>query len=242
MNIGIVTTFSDQGYKQYGRNFLLSLYKYLDPSIKIFLYLDNTNIIEGDSRTLLFDLEKENLELRKFKERHRNYKPKDFKSDAVRFAHKSFAMYHASKQNIDKLFWLDGDTEIIEKISFDYLTSFLPNNFMTSYIGRPDYTETGYLGFNLSHPNIKDFFEKFINYYVTDEIFSLDGQTDCHAFDSARVYIENNYKIENKNLTPPNLSKNHFNIIFDGYMLHYKGGRKDKKEKLLQKALKRKNT
>ena len=242
MSIGIVSTFSEAGYRKYGKNFFNSMFKFVSGDIKVFLYLDNTNIDISSSRTTLYNLEKTNPDLTAFKNRHKDYKPKDFKSDAVRFAHKSYAIYHAAKNsNVDLLIWLDADTEIYDSITETYLKSFLPEGYFTSYLGRPDYSETGFISFDLTNKYSTEYFEKFINYYSEDTIFKLPGQLDCHVYDDARVQLENENKIKGYNLTPPNLEKNHFNTVFEGYMLHYKGDRKDKKEKMLQKALTRKN-
>ncbi len=54
------------------------------------------------------------------------------------------------------------------------------------------------------------------------------------------MQLEVEQQVKNFNLSPPNLEKNHFNTVFDGYMLHYKGERKSKRDKQLAKALKRK--
>jgi hypothetical protein len=44
MKIGIVSTFSEQGYKDYAELFVDSLKNNLDKSIKVFLYVDNISI------------------------------------------------------------------------------------------------------------------------------------------------------------------------------------------------------
>jgi hypothetical protein len=44
MKIGIVSTFSDSGYSEYGKYFVESCKQYVDPQIDVFLYIDNINI------------------------------------------------------------------------------------------------------------------------------------------------------------------------------------------------------
>lgn len=241
MKIGIVTTFSDKGYDEYGKYFVDSCKKFVEKDIDIFLYVDNSPIPEEKNIHVL-NLEPSIPDLTKFKVRNKDYKPSDFIFDAVRFSHKSYCIYHAAMNSgMDILIWLDSDTEIYDKITKEYLIKFLPAGNFSSYLGRPSYSETGFLSFDLTNPYSKEFFNIFKKYYDEDEIFKLKGYLDCHVYDAARIQLENEGKIKNHDLSPPNLEKNHFNTVFDGYMLHYKGNRKTSRDKQLSKALKRKN-
>ena len=240
MKIGIVTTFSDKGYEEYGKYFVDSCKKFVNKNIEIFLYVDNVSI-EEENNIHVLNLERSIPELSEFKSRNKDYKPTDFIFDAVRFSHKSYCIYHAAmNSNVDLLIWLDSDTEIYDDISEEYLKSFLPKGNFSSFLGRPSYSETGFLSFDLSNPHSKYFFETFKEYYDTDAIFDLKGYLDCHVYDATRTTLEKEGKIKNFDLSPPGLEKNHFNTVFDGYMLHYKGDRKSKRDKQLSKALKRK--
>ncbi len=240
MKIGIVTTFSDKGYEEYGKFFVESCRKHVDKDIELFFYVDNVEFEKQENFHIL-NLEKSIPDLTAFKLRNKDYKPSDFIFDAVRFSHKSYCIYHAAKNsNVDLLIWLDSDTEIYDNITKEYLLSFCPNDSFSSYLGRPSYSETGFLSFNLKHPSSQTFFEIFKKYYDNDEIFNLKGYLDCHVYDATRVQLEDEHQIKNYNLSPPNLEKNHFNTVFDGFMLHYKGERKSKRDKQLAKALKRK--
>ena len=44
MKIGIVTTFSDKGYREYAKEFLETIKQYLDNQIQVFLYVDSVDI------------------------------------------------------------------------------------------------------------------------------------------------------------------------------------------------------
>ena len=44
MKIGIVTTFSDKGYDEYGKYFVESCKKFIDKNIKLYFYVDNVKI------------------------------------------------------------------------------------------------------------------------------------------------------------------------------------------------------
>ena len=44
MKIGIVTTFSDKGYEEYGKYFVESCKKFISKDITIFFYVDNIHV------------------------------------------------------------------------------------------------------------------------------------------------------------------------------------------------------
>jgi hypothetical protein len=58
------------------------------------------------------------------------------------------------------------------------------------------------------------------------------------VFDAVRKQMEEEGKIQNKNLSP-DITKNHFDKTFEGFLTHFKGNKKDKREKYIQKALKK---
>ena len=237
MKIGIVSTFSDQGYTDYAEHFVDSLKNHLDKSVEVFLYVDNLSI-NPSSNIHILNLEKLVPSLVDFKTRNKDKIVDDFLQDAVRFSHKSYAIWHAAMtSNVDILIWLDADTEIIKTVSSDYLKSFLPDSYFTSYLGRDSYSETGFIAFDLRNPYTQEFFDTFKNYYDSDKIYTLKAYTDCHVFDATRKELENLKKITGYNLTPDNI-KNPFNETFKGYIMHFKGGRKDQREKIMSKSLK----
>lgn len=227
--IGIVTTFSDAGYKDYAHHLVNGLIKFLDPKIQVFLYVDTVQFAVPKNFNLI-PLEPSVPELTKFKKRHCDKKVTDFWYDGVRFSHKSYAMWHAaSYSNVNKLFWLDADTIVLNSMNENYFEKFLPNNIFTSYLGRPGrYTETGFLGFNLDDKEKNNFFSEFIDYYNNDRIYTeLDYQTDCHVYDATRRKFVEEGKIIELNLTP-GMGKNNFNSAHKGHMIHNKGDRKYK--------------
>lgn len=237
MKIGIVSTFSDRGYYEYGKVFVDSLQKYVDKNISVLLYTDSITF-DVDKNFKIFNLENEVPELTQFKERNKNRTVDSFINDAVRFSHKSFCLYHSAlNSNVDILIWLDADTEIYNNITQDYLLSFIKEGSFVSYLGRPNYTETGFLAFDLRNSNSIGFFEKFKSYYTTDKIYELSGQLDCHVFDATRLEFEKANLTTNYNISPEGVKKHHFNNVFNGYMIHYKGDRKQNKEKELNKVL-----
>ena len=136
MKIGIVTTFSDNGYKEYGHWFVESVHKFIDENINVFFYTDNVDI-KLKSNITNQRLEKSIPDLTKFKNRNKDKSPSNFMFDAVRFSHKSYCLYHAAKtKDVDLLCWLDTDTEIISKITPNYIQNFMEKLWYDSGTGR----------------------------------------------------------------------------------------------------------
>jgi hypothetical protein len=240
MKIGIVSTFSDQGYEDYAKNFVTSLNNNLDKSVEVFLYIDdNKRLFKRSHNINIINLEKAVPNLTEFKNRNKTKPIDSFMNDGVRFSHKSYAIWHAAMHSgVDILIWLDADTELVRPLSAEYLQKFLPNGYFTSYLGRDTYSETGFIAFDLRNPYTKEFFDVFKNYYDSDKIYTLEAYTDCHVFDATRKELENLKKITGYNLTP-NITKSHFNQTFKGYMIHFKGGRKEKRDETIAKLRKK---
>jgi hypothetical protein len=240
MKIKIVSTFSDKGYAEYGKHFVESCKKFVHQDINICLYVDSVNLKSENNITIL-NLEDSVPNLVKFKERNKEKTFKDWHHDAVRFSHKTYATFHSADTDLDYLIWLDSDTEIYDVITPDYLLNFLPKENFVGYLGREKVSETGFLIFDMKHPSAKEFFDRYQWYYDTDAIYSLPEFHDAYVFDVVRKELEYSNKIKSYNISPPGLKKGHFNAVFDGYMIHYKGDDKSQRDIKISKALRRKN-
>lgn len=239
MNIKLISTFSDSGYHDYAKFFVDSCIKNLK-YIDVVIYKDNVEL-HDIGHVKFLNLEKTCPDLVEFKKRNSGKTFKDFRFDGVRFAHKVYATIHASREeNLDYLIWLDADTEIYDTITPEYLINFLPKGKFVGYIGRDTATETGFLIFDMKHPVAKKFFDRYEWYYNTDAIYDQPEYHDGFIFDVLRKEFEKEEKINSQNISPIGVTKNHFNAAFDGYMLHFKGGRKEKREEQIAKALRRK--
>jgi len=239
MKIGIVSTFSDNGYQEYGKHFVESCKKYIDQDISVYLYIDNINI--PDTKNIKFlRLEPSVPQLTEFKNRNKNRTYKDYHHDGVRFAHKTYATFHAAKNDLDYLIWLDSDTEIYENVTAEYFLKFLPKGAFVGYIGRKGISETGFLIFDMNHPQARAFFERYEWYYNTDAIYMLEEYHDAYIFDVVRKEFEADDRISSFNVSPAGCKKGHFNAAFNGYMVHYKGDDKSQRDIKIGKALRRK--
>lgn len=241
--ITIVTTFSDKGYEDYGKIFLESCKNFLDRSVDLLVYKDNVDIPQQDNLQIRL-LEPNVPDLTAFKKRNafREETEVKFQYQSVRFSHKVYAIHHAAN-NVETryLVWLDSDTELYENVDYNYFINFLPKGSFVGYLGRGGeaFSECGFMIFDLNHSYAKDFFNRFKWYYDTDEIYNLTEWHDSYVFDVVRKEFEQSDKIVATNLSK-DFNKHHFNCVLDGYIMHLKGDRKHKREKMLQKALRRK--
>ena len=237
MSVAIVSTFSQQNYNEYAKYFVDSLITYLDRNVQVFLYLDDIKLkLPSNIHTINFSKTVPNIGAFRERNKHRTFK--DFSTDACRFSFKSYAWCHAGlAKPADKLIWLDADTELYNPVSEAYLESTLPAGHYTSHLWRPTYgyTETGYLGWDLTHPHSDEFFNRYQNYYDTDSIYTLPAYTDCHVYDAVRSQMESEGTIKSYNLSPPDAKKDHFTIAFKNYIMHYKGDRITRRSKTLSK-------
>ena len=241
--VTILTTFSDKGYEVYAKHCISSLQRFLADDIEMIVYTDTPRDFNKPNWINKI-LEKEVPELTEFKKRN-SYRTvpegtKGFIWDGVRFSHKSYAWCHAGlNTDSDIVIWLDADTEAIENIDINYLSKFMPFGYVSSYLGRPGrYTETGWLAWNMNHPDSKKFFQRFKQYYNEDLIYNLKGFTDCHVYDAVRQEFEAE-GIPSYDITK-DMPKDVFNQAFKGYMPHYKGPDKTNREKYYSKAMRRK--
>jgi len=240
MKIGIVSTFSDNGYHEYGKYFIDSYRKYVSKDISMTLYVDNIKL-EEDTNLKILNLENSCPDLVNFKERNKHRTPKDWRWDGVRFAHKTYATFHAAKtMDVDYLIWLDSDTELYNNITPKYFLQFLPKGNFVGYIGRDGISETGFLIFDMHHAHARDFFNRYEQYYNEDLIYNIDQQHDAFVFDTVRKELEASNLITSFNVSPAGAKKNHFNFAFDGYMIHYKGDEKSQRDSKISKIMKRK--
>jgi hypothetical protein len=165
----------------------------------IFLYHELQSIpddVKYSDRVKWVDLYQKCPELIEFKNRWKN-EPKanggngngaDFRIDAIKFAHKTYAIWHACKNNSSGwVIWLDCDAFVYKKIDQSFIEKTFPAGTMICYLGRPGkYSECGFLGFNLDHPKCRIFLEQWENLYSSGDIIKLSETHDSYTFDYIR--------------------------------------------------------
>lgn len=247
MKISVVTTFHQAGYEKYGRRMIETFLKNWPSEVDLYVYAENCNVTERADNLKIFDLHSASPELVKFKETWREVpkangdvsndpirsKRKDagkgFKWDAVRFAHKVYAIFHAAKVcNSDILLWMDADMVCHSPIPQEKLEEMCSKGDLC-FLGREGkYTECGLYSMNLQSRGIRLFLERFQYFYDQAEygIFKLDEWHDSFVFDAVRDTMG----LKEFNWSAGVISgEGHplINCEWGAYLDHLKGDRKD---------------
>ena len=206
-SISVVTTFHPEGMQKYGQRFLDSFANMVDKNINMLVYAENCNPRNKDPEQIKIINAKEVIKLNNFKERWgkvpkangtppddiKARRPRDwhkaFKWDAVRFANKTYAVFHAAETcGSDWLVWMDADTFVHSNWSYKQFAKLLPNDKWLTYVGRgkgsQTWPECGFYGMNLKHPMCIQFLKEFERFYedADNGIFELEEWHDSFVF------------------------------------------------------------
>jgi hypothetical protein len=250
MKIAVVTTFHDEGLKKYGQRMINTFIQNWPQDITLHLYPEGCNPQVPDHNRITLQRLEEVPELKAFKDRWKNVpkangdvsndpvknKRKDagkgFKWDAVRFAHKVYAIFDCARNtDADVLFWMDADTVCHSPITKKTIETFCSLNQDIGFLGREGkYTECGLYSLNLRSVNVQNFLKEFQRMYDDAEngIFTLEEWHDSFVFDVVRKKFKNQLK-ENNWSQGIVKGEGHplINSEWGAYLDHLKGDRKD---------------
>ena len=208
------------------------------PEVTLHIFYEETRPSENSERFVYHNFLTEVPELISFKERHQNNakrmgRQKDgeyqYRTDAVRFAHKVFALTQCGlslMNQADVLFWVDADTVTLRDIPAEFLETMLPADVYTSYLGRVHtYSECGFVGYNLAHESNKEFMSFWRQLYLDDSLFQLPEWHDSFVYDLIRKTFEDKGKFTSFDIAAADPPSNHpfINSVLGKYMDHLKG-------------------
>lgn len=248
MKIAVVTTFHEEGLKKYAQKMIDSFCVNWPKEVTLHIYPEKCNpAIRDHEHVTLFDLDGVQ-ELTTFKEKWKNVPKangdvsddpvrsrrkdsgKGFKWDAVRFAHKVYAIFHCAKNtDADILLWMDADMICHSPITLDTILRLCPPGKDLCFLGRRGkFSECGLYAMNLRSPATKLFLQKFQAMYDLAEtgIFTLDEWHDSFVFDAVRTQTSLNELDWSSHLIT---GEGHplINSEWGAYLDHLKGKRKD---------------
>jgi hypothetical protein len=209
MKYAVVTTFHAEGYRQYAQRMIETFVKNWPQEVKLHLYPENVNpLIPLGANIELVDLVTGVPDLARFKSQwksvpkangdisgiprisSRNDNHKSFKWDAVRFAHKVYAIFHCAKNtDADVLIWMDADMVCHSPVAMEIITRLIPADKDLCFLGRNGkFSECGLYSMNLKSESVQKFLKEFQRMYDDAEsgIFLLDEWHDSFVFDSVR--------------------------------------------------------
>jgi hypothetical protein len=213
MKIAVVTTFHEAGLKKYAQRMIDTFCVNWPKEVKLHIYPEKCNpAIRDHNHVTLTDLDSIQ-ELTTFKQQwqdspkangdvsadpirsKRKDAGKGFKWDAVRFAHKVYAIFDCARTtDADILFWMDADTICHSPITIEQLKKFCPENVDIGYLGREGkYTECGLYSMNLRSQAVQNFLREFQRMYddADNGIFTLAEWHDSFVFDAVRAKFQN---------------------------------------------------
>lgn len=253
--LAVVTTFPPNRWTTYAKRMIQSHVNYWPNDVKLYAYYEGTKPDFEHDKVQFVNIEAVNPELIAFKSRHRDdpvangetreipggvrRDPNAGKNDrgkgsylwdAVRFAHKTFAVDHGLKTiDADYVLWLDADTYTFRKINKDFVTGLLPKNKLVNFLGRGDkYPECGWVCYNKKHPKIEEFMQYWTSLYIRDTIFEELEWHDSYLFWQCVKRIAPNDGVD---IGKGAGAKGHhvfINSVLGAYIDHMKGKRKVK--------------
>ena len=208
MSIAVLTSFNQSGYDQYGSRMIQSFLQHWPNEIQLHVYAQDCVVKESATNLTVHDLHQSAPALVQFKSRwqhtpkangdvskdpvrsKRRDAGKGFKWDAVKFAHKVYAIFACAEHcATDTMIWMDADTICHSTITMQDIHTLIPTDMDLCYLGRKGkYSECGLYAMNLKSSRTKDFLKEFQRVYDQAEsgIFLMEEWHDSFVFDRVR--------------------------------------------------------
>jgi len=200
MTTNVITTFSRDGYELYGHRMIESWIKFWPENYNLIVYTEDFNLIEQDKRIVEIDLNLVCPNLFLFKDRsHKMINQKKSRIDkTIKWCHKVYAIHHAMSLESDYLIFLDGDTYTKNNVSSGFEIQAVENNlFAVHFENLKDglHFETGFVVFNLNHPEAAWLRENLITAYDNLDIYNMkktwDGYWFAHLYQTHKLPVKN---------------------------------------------------
>lgn len=237
----VVSTVGPNGFNEYGRAFLDTFAMYWPQDVDLVMYVEDR---QQHPRAEIRDLNKVKP-CRDFLARHANhpsacgraYEPcwkrseqqigYSFRTDAVKFCHKVFALADAARLAARKgrtvVVWIDADVATFKPVPRDFIDEVL-GDADVAFLGRaPAHSECGFMAFRL--PRALPLINELERLYATDEVFELPQWHDSYVFDVVRHRFGS--AIAQRDLTPGGEGHVWVDSILGDFMDHKKGQRKE---------------
>ena len=240
MKYCVVTTFNADGYEKYGHRMIQTFLQTWPQDVLLKVYAEGCQVTETAPNLETLNLESASAELVAFKNTWRNVpkangdvgprgQGKEFKYQAVRFAHKVYAIFHAAKTTTAEwLIWMDADMVCHSPITVQKLLQFFPDSTDLCFAGRSrKFTECGLYGMHITQPAITAWLADFQHMYDDADrgIFTLEEWHDSYVFDAVRKQ----HQLRELNWTSHlHMGEGHplINCEWGAYIDHLKGERK----------------
>ncbi len=173
MRIHIVTSWSNEGHKTYGRQFIDAFQKHCP--YEVMVVTDHGIHSRDDWKELVRAMPG-------------TAKNSGYVYGAYKWAHKVWALNMALEElDSDYMVWIDGDVELFKDIGEAEFESLLRGYDLT-FLGRPwaYASETGFVGFNLTNPTVHDLIREMKTHYESGDVYKEKNWGDGYTFDIMR--------------------------------------------------------
>jgi hypothetical protein len=194
-----ITSMNERLYNQYGHR----LFDTWDRRYELMVYHEDASDCAGDKPRYIPEwagaIHTPTVvpELYRWTEAHRDRPTETYRTDAVRFSHKVWAMWHGVMTYTgwggaySGVVWMDADTTIKAMPEPQELVTYLDQADLTLY-DRPEHPETGMIWFSTRHKEINRWNSTYYNvgthfvntlrqYYESDRIYQLKEQHDAYV-------------------------------------------------------------
>lgn len=231
----VITSFTEEGYQLYGKEFIRTFIEFWPKSVKLVVYYEGTHL-RHDWKPIT---EVPNLQnwlsviapFQLFSGSLYNQYSIQFDARTNRVI---FMQNHALRTYKGKVFWIDGDVITHSKVPETFLDECLPDDKMCCYLGREGWydSETGFIGFNYQHPLCENFLKIEENTLFSGIIFAQERFWDMMCLDwsrsafSAYSPIAKNSFVDLAKDLPRGTMHVFVSSVLGAYMDHKKGNRK----------------
>ncbi len=255
----VVTTCHAAGFEVHGRRMVETFDQHWPANVRLLLYCEGFDPVVPSERVEVRDLLATCPDLVAFKARHANdpkahgllrrIRPRfrldpyrggvrlrgmnwglGYRWDAVRFAHKTFAIFHAARHaDADVLLWVDADTFFFADVAQADLDRMLPPERFVGCLRRPIHSECGLVAYGLTQVHTHPMLADFERMYTGDLLFAEDEFHDSFIFDVVRERAERQGAVPHDIAEGVGQHAEHvlINSWLGRFMDHLKGDRKD---------------
>ncbi len=221
MKIKTITTWNNNLYKGYAHRFEKT-YKW---PFELKVYNEDKDLFDKIPQCKAFvDRNKDRYKYTSWEER-----TNDFIKDGVRFCYKVYSYtYSIMTEDADGLICIDADSVFYKSIDEDWVKKHIHrDDCMMTYLGRPNYSECGFLYFNLMHPLTIEFAKEMQDMYNHDLIYKEKEQHDSYIWDVVRKRFEKR-GVKNYNIGDDKVGHVQARSVLGPIYDHTKGQRKIK--------------
>lgn len=212
MKYQVITTFHQAGYNLYANRMIDTWLANWPASVGLKVYAERCEVTQRAPNLEILDLESACPDLVTFKNTwssvpkatgdisgdpiraQRKDHAKSFKWDAVRFAHKVYAVFHAVKTaQSNWVLWMDADMVCHSAITEEFLDTMCPTDQDLCFLGRPGkFSECGLYAMQIGTKGTTRFIKEFQRMYndADNGIFTLGEWHDSFVFDAVRTRID----------------------------------------------------